>query len=521
MFAIEDLGLVKIDLLSQRSLSDLADTLEMVKRNGVPVPNLDDGEKVRGDPETRRLIREGRTMGCFYIESPAMRSLLKKLRVDDFEMLTAASSVIRPGVAKSGMMQQFIACHNGLREPTYLHPVMRDILGRTYGVMIYQEDVIKVAHRIAGMSLGEADLLRRAMSGKMRSHEAMKGLRDSFVAGAWRQGVARDMAEEIWRQIKSFAGYAFCKAHSASYALLSFKVAYLKAHHPAEFMAAVITNRGGFYHPTAYIEEARRMGIRILPPDVNLGETAFTGGGKEIRTGLMQVRKVTRRTLLAIEASRRKAGPFTSLRDFRDRTGAGIAEVEQLIRAGAFSSLGATRPELFWRLHLMKGSGYAAVPLFSAARLNGTAPPIPRPPDYPVERRLAMEVQTIGYNTTRHPLYPLRHLYSIMGLTEAGALHTKAGRRVRLLGWLIASKNIDTREGAFMAFLSLEDLSGTFEVVLFPAVYQRCGALLRDRGPYLVAGRVAEENGCHTVIAEWIRRIRAEESPPIAPLPCQ
>ncbi len=508
MFSIEDIGLTKIDLLSQRSLAVLADTLETLERNGRSVPDLEDREMVQGDGPTRKLIREGRTMGCFYIESPAMRSLLRKLKVEDFEMLTAASSVIRPGVAESGMMRQFIECHNGLREPSYPHPKMRELLGDTYGVMIYQEDVIKVAHAIAGMSLGEADLLRRAMSGKMRSREAMEHLRDRFIGGALKNGTAAEVASEIWRQIESFAGYAFCKAHSASYALLSFKVAYLKAHNPAEFLAAVLSNRGGFYHHTVYMEEARRLGIQILPPDVNRSDADFTAEPGRIRTGLMQIKGLSARTLKAAGEARGSGGDFRDLRDFRERTGADFSDIERLVRAGAFASLGKTRPELLWRLHLMEKS----------ERAEEAALAIPDLPEYPRDRQLELEVETMGYSISRHPLEAFRHLYAGMKLIEAIDLKAMDGRTVRLLGWLIASKRIDTRSGAFMQFLSLEDLSDTFEVVLFPAAYQRYGSILRDRGPYVVTGRVMEESGCYTVNAERIQRVRGGKGRGATPL---
>jgi len=242
MFAVEDLGLVKIDLLGQRSLGVLQDTVEEVERHQGRKPEVEDMSMIFGDEPTRQLIRQGRTMGCFYIESPAMRALLKKLRTDTFPGLTAASSVIRPGVAESGMMDQFIQRHHDPAKVHYLHPKLKELLGETYGVMVYQEDVIKVAHHLAGMSLGEADLLRRAMSGKLRSGKAMARLQGTFVSSCQRHGVKKEVAGEIWRQIESFAGYAFCKAHSASYAILSFQVAYLKVHYPAEFMAAVLSN---------------------------------------------------------------------------------------------------------------------------------------------------------------------------------------------------------------------------------------------------------------------------------------
>ena len=214
-----------------------------------------DFEMLFNNERTNELIRTGQTIGCFYIESPGMRSLLRKLDVHDFEMLTAASSIIRPGVAESGMMQEFIARHKDPAKRKYLVPAMEDVLGETYGVMIYQEDVIKVAHHVAGLSLEEADLLRRAMSGKMRSHSAMEKIIEKYFLSCKDKGLTDKQAKELWRQIESFAGYSFCKAHSASFALLSYQVAFLKAHYPAEFMASVLSNGGGFYSAAVYVWE--------------------------------------------------------------------------------------------------------------------------------------------------------------------------------------------------------------------------------------------------------------------------
>jgi len=247
-------------------------------------------EMLFNDEATKNIIREGKTIGCFYIESPGMRSLLKRLDCDTFEMLTAASSVIRPGVAESGMMQEFIARHKNPNRRKYLVPEMKEYLSETYGVMIYQEDVIKVAHHIAGLTLEEADLLRRAMSGKMRSKKAMEQLEKKFFYSCELKKFSPEIAEELWRQIESFAGYAFCKAHSASFALLSFQVAFLKVHYPAEFMASVLSNRGGYYSPAVYIQEAKRLGLKIKLPSINYSEYEYFGKGQEIQLGFMAIK---------------------------------------------------------------------------------------------------------------------------------------------------------------------------------------------------------------------------------------
>ena len=232
----------------------------------------------------------------------------------------------------------------------YPHPKLAEVLRETHGVMIYQEDVLRVAHALAGMSLGQADTLRRSMSGKLRSPDAMAQVRDGFIAGCLAGGVGREIAAEIWRQIESFAGYAFCKAHSASYALLSLQVAYLKAHHPAEFMAAVISNQGGFYAAAAYVAESRRMGLHVLLPDVNRSERAYVGRGREIRMGLMAFAGLAEAAIENLLAARRGGGPFTNLSDLLSRSGLGRAELELLVRGGACDGFELTRPELLWRL---------------------------------------------------------------------------------------------------------------------------------------------------------------------------
>ncbi len=267
MHPIEAVGLIKIDLLGNRSLGVLEDTLATLREQGLK-PDLSDHEKVSQDPATNALVQHGETIGCFYIESPAMRQLLKRLGVRDFLGLTAASSVIRPGVAESGMMQEYIRRVNGQRHELPTHPKMIEIMPETHGVMIYQEDVIRVAHELAGLSRSDADLMRRVMS-KPHRHDGMLALGEKFVSGCEARGLDTSSALEIWRQLASFSGYSFCKAHSASFATLSYQVAWLKAHYPAQFMAAVLDNGGGFYGARAYISECERLGLRILPPDAN------------------------------------------------------------------------------------------------------------------------------------------------------------------------------------------------------------------------------------------------------------
>jgi DNA-directed DNA polymerase III PolC len=515
MFSVEDLGLVKIDLLGQRSLGVLQDAVEAVERHYGRTPPVEDTAAVFGDRAARSLIREGRTMGCFYIESPAMRSLLKKLRTDTFPGLTAASSVIRPGVAESGMMDQYIRRHREPAQVRYLHPKLEELLGETYGVMVYQEDVIKVAHHLAGMSLGEADLLRRAMSGKLRSRAAMARLQKDFVSSCRRRGVHQRVAREIWRQIASFAGYAFCKAHSASYAILSFQVAYLKAHHPAEFMAAVLSNGGGFYGPGAYIQEARRLGLKILLPDINKSDYEYIGRQGTIRIGLMAVKGLSVDSVSSLLEARR-GGYITSLSDLRRRTSVGFKELHTLIRCGALDCFELSRPELLWRLEAAgkgrgpdgpQGEAVAGRPI--AEELNGSlATIVPRIPEYSQEQRCLIELETFGYMVSRHPLELLVPHSKWQGIVTADRMDEHAGREVRMIGWLIAANRITARKsGQPMKFMSLEDLTGTFEVTLFPDVYRRHAHLTLGHGPYLVTGKVENSFGACSLTARTIEPI--------------
>ena len=338
------LDMANYRLPNGRNISRIFDAVpRKIKENGF---DIFDYKKVFADEPTRRLIRQGNTIGCFYIESPGMRSLLKRTTCDTFEMLTAVSSVIRPGVAESGMMKEFIERHKDSKRRKYLIPEMEKYLGETYGVMVYQEDVIKVAHHIVGLTLEEADLLRRAMSGKMRSHKAMQLIVDKFFACCKEKGYADSVAQNLWKQIESFAGYAFCKAHSASFALLSFQVAYLKAHYPAEFMAAVLSNGGGYYSTAVYISESIRLGLKVRLPSVNESIYEYKGRGTEIIIGFMAVKNFEKSSAEAIIKERETHNRFVSLADFLVRTKLGYEQTETLIKCGAMDCFNQTRPTL-------------------------------------------------------------------------------------------------------------------------------------------------------------------------------
>lgn len=462
-----------------------------------------DYEMLFADEGTKRLIREGDTIGCFYIESPGMRSLLKKLNVDTFEMLTAASSIIRPGVAESGMMKEFIERHHNPARRKYLVPRMEEFLGDTYGVMIYQEDVIKVAHHIAGLSLEEADLLRRAMSGKMRSPKAINQLEDRFMKSATLQGLSKYQAGELWRQIASFAGYAFCKAHSASFALLSFQVAFLKVHYPAEFLAAVLSNGGGYYSPAVYIQEAKRKGIKIELPSVNESIANYTGRDKVIIIGLMAIKNLPKTTIDIIIEERSSGGLYKSLADFLARTQTGYEDAAKLIKCGAMDCFGETRPTLMRLLDIytkkrkileMHSSDLFFDEIYKTeVELNCSI-------DYSDTEKCRIELEMFDYMITKHPLDFFEEWINVQGVISSIEMSKYNGKKVKMLGWYMTSKRVRTSKGEIMKFLSLEDKFGTFEAVIFPKIYSVYADLTLSMGPFIVEGKVDAVAGSNIIV---------------------
>ncbi len=462
------------------------------------------------DPETKRLVKNGLTIGCFYIESPGMRSLLKRLDVETFEMLTAASSIIRPGVAESGMMQEFIARHKDPSRRKYLLPKMEEVLGETYGVMIYQEDVIKVAHHIAGLTLEEADVLRRAMSGKMRSHQAMQLITERFFESCEAKKISPEIAKELWRQIESFAGYSFCKAHSASFALLSYQVAYLKAHFPAEFMACVLNNWGGFYASAVYIQEAKRFGIKILLPCINESEFHYKGKNKEIRIGLMAIKHLSSSSIEKIVEQRKKYGRYVSLADFIVRTKLGIKETQMLIKCGAMDCFvqrtpfgGETRctllrlTDVYFNKFKMLQEGYNDLFFNESFELEKA---VVTKKNFSLEEKCIAEYESFDYMVTKHPLEFFIKYDEELHLLHSDQMEKYKGRKVKMVGWYMSSKRIRTKKGDIMKFLSLEDLHGTYEAVIFPRAYNKVAEKTLSMGPYIVEGRIDADNSNNIIV---------------------
>ena len=506
MHPIEALGLIKMDLLGHRSLTVIDETVGQVRENrGI---QLDIETLPDPDPATAELIRNGQTIGCFQIESPAMRTLLRNTRADNTDMLIKTLSLVRPGPSGSGMKKRFIARHLGKEPPAYLHPSLERVLGDTYGVMLYQEDILKVASVIAGMDLAEGDLLRRAMT-KHRSPSEMARNMKTFIEKAVANGVEEAVAEEIWGLIANFASYSYCKAHASTYGEIAYECSYLKAHFPAEFMACVLSNRGGFYHPAVYVEEARRLGIEVRPPDINKSHFEYTAEGDAIRVGFVEVRQLTHETVEAI-LTQRGERPFETLADAWRRTGMAHREAEALIQAGAFDAFGRTRPALFWELHLLaqgKREPRAANAEGLFSEHGGEQRAVPRLPDISRKKRTDQEWEALGLVVSTHPLEYYAPLFQERALVRSVDLPRYVDRVVMLAGWLIAERRVGLKGRGCMKFCTFEDAHGVFEGVLFPGPYQRFGHLLDSHGPYFVMGKVQDDDNYCSVIVEELERV--------------
>lgn len=500
----EDAGLVKIDLLGNRSLTVIRDALEAIKRNTGLTIDYATWDPI-SDPATNELIRRGDTMGCFYVESPATRLLLKKLwtgmpqarraQADVFEYLVVVSSIIRP--AANVFADEFVRRAHG-RPYTSLHPVLDDVLAETHGMMVYQEDVMKVAVALSGFTVEDGDQLRKVLSKKHKQRQ-LRDYQRQFYAGAAARRVRQPVIDQIWAMIMSFAGYSFCKPHSASYAQVSFKSAYLRAHYPAEFIAAVVSNQGGYYSTFAYLSEGQRMGLTILPPDVNASEWAYTGSGKTVRVGLMQIKSLQEELAKRIITERRANGPYRSLRDFLDRVQPDLAQAKLLIKVGCFDSIAGelTRPALLWRLFASQ-----------AAKPPGY---LPIPAEYSVQQKLAHELELFGFPLSCHPLELFEDVLAHIPHLPAKDLTLHVGKEVTVAGWLLTEKIISTKKGEPMEFVTFEDQTGLYDATLFPDVYRQYGHLLAPNHAYVVTGRVEEQFSTATLTVTELRLLTAHD----------
>lgn len=495
----EAMGLVKIDLLGNRSLAVIRDALAAVAARGGPALDMNDLDP-QEDAATQRLLAGGRTMGVFYVESPASRLLQLKAGRGDFPHVVLHTSIIRP--ASNEWINEYVERVHGKRYAP-IHPALDPLLAESYGILVYQEDVARAAIVLAGFDPAEADGLRKTLARKDPGRR-LEACEARFREGAAGRGVAPETIDKVWRMIRSFSGYSFCKPHSASYAQVSFKSAYIKSRWPAEFMAAVLANGGGFYSPLGYISECRRMGLCVFGPDVNASLVSWSGRDGEVRCGLAQILALRETTPRALIAARERGGRFASVEDFFSRCDGLLqpAEGVLLARAGALDALAGGpghRPlALAAALAWGRAAGNGGPALFRQA-------PRPAPPwaetARPGLRELARaEIETLGFPICAHPLDLLEPAPAAgSGLVPARDLEHFTGRVVALAAWPVAGKVVPTAGGELMEFVSFEDRTALYETVVFPDVWRRIAPLLVEPRALRVIGRVENDHGATLV----------------------
>ncbi|MDN3724053.1 DNA polymerase III subunit alpha [Aequorivita sp. SDUM287046] len=516
MVIAEDIGLYKFDILSQRGLGKIKDAVEIVKYNHPEKKPLDihDIKRFKKDEKIKTLLRSAQAIGCFYVESPAMRMLMKKLHVDDYLGLVAASSVIRPGVAKSGMMREYVMRHRFPEKRKEAHPVLLDIMPETYGVMVYQEDVIKVAHHFGGLDLSEADMLRRGMSGKFRSREEFQKVKDRFFNNCKTSGKNEAFTADVWRQIESFAGYAFAKGHSASYAVESYQSLFLKAYFPLEYMVATLNNGGGFYSVELYVHEARMHGGNILQPCINrsFGETVIYG--KDIYIGFGFLQSFETKITEKIISERTKNGVFESLDDFLERVSIGMEQVTILIKINAFRFTGRNKRELLWEAYMKinKVSFEENVyTLFKPKKIDYKTPSLP----HTALEDAFDEMELLGF--------PLCSPFELLANASENKLRATqlpqfTGKTVTIEAYLVTTKQTRTSRGEYMYFGNFVDREGYFvDTVHFPPVANQYR--FRGKGIYSIIGKVIDEFDCITIEVIKMERLAIIQDPRYSPAP--
>ncbi len=509
MYVAESIGYEKLDILSQRGIGHINESVDIIRKNrGIKV-DVHQIRKFKEDPKINEMLYIGETNGCFYIESPAMRGLLKKLRCDNYLSLVAASSIIRPGVAKSGMMKEYIKRFHSQGNFQYLHPVMEEQLKETFGVMVYQEDVIKICHHFAGLDLSDADILRRAMAGKFRSKKEFGRIKEKFFSNCKERGYSDELAAEVWRQVASFAGYAFSKAHSASYAVESYQSLYLKTYFPLEFMVAVINNFGGFYRTWVYVNEARRCGGNICLPCVNHSMLTTSISGTDIYLGFVHIQNLDSKIAEAIPEEREKNGKYTSLEDFVHRIPIGNEQLVTLIRLDAFRFTGKTKKQLLWEGHMLLGKNEKEPKnnqLFYEKTKEFTLPELEQSQ---IEDAYD-EIELLGFSVSVTGFDMLET--GFRGNILAKDLIHYIGKEIRILGNLVTIKNVRTSKGEWMHFGCFLDTTGEFfDTVNFPDSLKQYA--FRGYGVYLILGKVVEEFGFPSIEVKKMAKLPYKKDP--------
>lgn len=492
MYHGEDMGFHKYDILSQRGLGHIKDAVQLIRENRGEAVDIHRVDEIKEDVRVREQLRSGHCIGCFYIESPAMRGLLTKLHCDNYVHLVAASSIIRPGVAKSGMMREYIRRFHNSQDIKYLHSTFEEHLGETFGVMVYQEDVMKIVHHFAGLDLDESDVLRRIMTGKKKSSDTFRNLMNKFFRNCKARGYPDALTKEVWRQVESFSGYSFCKAHSASFAVESFQSLYLKSYYPLEFMVAVINNFGGFYRTELYVHEARMHGARIEAPCVNHSRYLTHLYGDQVYIGFVHIQSLERKLAHAIVEEREQNGAYRSLEDFVGRIDIAKEQLQILIRIGAFRFTGLNKCALMWErnaVHNPQVRRNGTKALFNAEAETYALPTLPESPC----AQAFDEIELLGF-----PLCPPFELLARPNATYlkevilSKEMRAHNGRTVRMLGYYVTRKPVTTVNGKLMSFGTWLDREGQFfDTTHFPPALAKYP--LQGKGLYLIEGVITED----------------------------
>ena len=505
MLGIEEIGLLKIDFLGLRTLTVIDDTSTRLRKDRNIDLNLD--HMPLDDPKVFQLFSRGETVGVFQFESPGMREYLKKLKPESIADLTAMNALYRPGPLDAHMVDEYIDRKRGFKEIKYEHPSLEPVLKETYGVIVYQEQVIRLASEVAGYSLSRADILRKAMGKKIA--ELMKKQREEFVKGAKSRGISKEIAEKIFEQINTFGRYGFNKSHSLAYALVAYQTAYLKVHYPLEFMAATLTSEiADTDRIVVLLDECRRMGIEVLPPDINESTADFRVVDNKIRFGLGAIKNVGLAAVESLVSARRESGAFKSLFDFCSRVDLRLVNrkaQESMIVAGAFDSLQPNRAALVAGLDLALQYGQAKqkekaggqTSLFGSGKRDlSVLPNLPEVPAWGLYDILSKEKETLGFYLSGHPLtdyqFELQHLCT---QNSTSILAVPDNQEVTLGGIIVGIKSNIDRKGKQMAFVTLEDFTGRVELILFSDLYETYRPLVRTDSLVLVKGTSSTREG--------------------------
>jgi error-prone DNA polymerase len=518
MYMAEEIGFEKLDILSQRGIGHINDAVKLILKNQGLSIDIHDIKKFKEDLKIKAHLKAGETIGCFYIESPAMRGLLRKLKCENYISLTAASSIIRPGVASSGMMKEFIWRYHNQQKINYAHPIMEEQLKETFGVMIYQEDVLKIGHYYGGLNLAEADMLRRLMSGKKRGAQHLTNIKKKFFSNCEAKGYDKNVTETIWYQIESFAGFSFSKAHSASYAVESYQSLFLKTHFPLEFIVAVINNFGGFYRTWVYMYEAKKLGANVNLPCINNSDNLTTLSDKDVFMGFIHVKGLQKTIIAKLISEREIRGPYVDLETFVLRTSVTLEQLLIIIKCGACRVFNNNKKALYWNAYYILGKDHGKannnLVLFQEPNKAFVLPKL----HYSFVENLFDELALFDFPISND-------FYSLIKTSFRGDLFAKdlllhKGKIVRLMGNFVNERIVYTKQDYRMAFGTFIDAVGDFfDTIHFPEVYAKYR--FEGIGIYLIKGLIIEEFGFPMLQVEQMAKVKIRNENDVFDVPAQ